>query len=226
MGAQTLISRPSYAVTLAAQQAAPSPVVFQYEIQAQADVNLPMIDTLADALGELPRTTQIRVVMEIGVAGRLHCWMMMRGLSPQAEAELLSTFEQLGIPLRSGTLPEFDFDDATHAVVKVREGGSVTRPGMTRELTRWLIQRGHVAYLVFDSRHTSVPGLAYYDLAFVMRDQALPPFADVVAEVMDTATAIYRRRQAAGFFKSLRAWTLPRPKLDACMGNIADLFPL
>lgn len=228
MGAQTLTSLPP-AAFVAGEQADPSPVVFNYQAQSHtARVDLTLLDSLAEVLEEMPNTMQIRVVMEIDENARQNCWMLVRGLAPQQHDDLLFTFAGLGVELRSSNLPEFGFDDDSHAVVRVREGGSVTRPGMTRELTRWLIQHGHVAYLVFDYQHAPAVGLARYDLAFILRDLAhvTGPFSEEVADVLATDTSTYRRQQAAGFFRKLRSWTLGRPKLDACMGNIADLFPL
>lgn len=228
MGAQTLTSS-NPAAFVAGEQADPVPVVFNYQAQSHtACVDLTLVDSLAEVLEEMPSTMQIRVVMEIDANARQNCWMLVQGLVPEQHEELLLLFARLGVQLHSGKLPEFDFEDGSHAVVRVREGGSVTRPGMTRELTRWLVQHGHVAYLVFDYQHAPGVGLARYDLAFILRDLAhvTGPFSEEVADVLATDTTTYRQERAAGFFRKLRSWTLGRPKLDACMGNIADLFPL
>lgn len=232
MGTQTLTSPVITAASVAGEPGACSrglSVVFNYRARSHAaQVDLALIDLLADALEELPATMQMRVVKEIGESSDTACWMMVCGLTPGRQEELVTIFARLGAELRRSPLPLLGFDETSHAVVRVREGGSVTRPGMTRELTRWLIERGHVAHLIFDYKHTSTVGLARYDLAFVMRDLAhvTGPFSEEVAEVMSSDTTTYRRQQATAFLKRLRSWTLSRPQLDACTGNIADLFPL
>lgn len=228
MGAQTL-SMPEFSHILTdTAQSADAPTVYTYRTAADRRVELELIDALADVLVDLPTTARLRVVMEIK-EGQMDCWMLLHGLNPEQHATFAQDFSALGATLRPCAVPTLPFDEDSLAVVRVREGGSVTCPGMTRDLTRWLIRHNHVAFLVFDFKPGSAAGLARYDLAFVMRDlcNASGAFAEHVQDVMDTPTSTYRKRAAGTFLNRLRNWTFPqRPGLDGCLGNIADLFPL
>ena len=205
-------------------------VTFSYRSPfPRVDGDLALANGLADILEGLPVGLQMRMVIQFKPGVPPSCWMLVSGLTEPELPLLVAGFEQVGADPHLCPPPALNSCTAGAAVIRVRENGSVTWPGMIHELGRWMIVRGHGGYLVLDYKHLAAPGLARYDLALVVGNSA-PLVAEcqtTVEEVLAVDTSLYRQKKAAKFLEYLRAWkTVSNPRLDASVGNVADLLPV
>lgn len=141
-------------------------------------------DDLVEIIQYLPAGVRMRNIVT-SADGAVAFWLILDGLDGKAEPDLIGQFASLGIYMRPASSGEIDSllrhfphaqldktklkdeHDNELVVIDVTGGWSVTRPGMTRSLTRWLANSGRLAYLVFDAV-AQPTGLARYDLTLIL----------------------------------------------------------
>lgn len=207
-------------------------------------------EDLADILQELPRGVQMRNVVSIENS-RTTFWMCFDNLGSGAQWPLLERFEAVGLDIRAARPEEVErlytqfpqgevagramVDGQGHELIilKVADGWSVTQPGMTRHVMRWLRRTGRVAHLILTAVPDRTPGLVHFDLAFVLTVQpgnlgAAAELAQLLENDLDLDVQRYRGKSAFRLLNTLnpRSALSRRPQHSGCIGNIADLFPI
>lgn len=203
--------------------AAPSFQVFTYTKCGHAESHHEFFGQLADVLSDMPQGLRLRAVLKAHPASQPQCWLIVQG-GDIGELAIL-----LNLTPASADAFSADLDQAAaHGtnVVRVREGAMVTEPGMTQGLSRWLVERGHIAYMVCDFVSQS-GGLAAVELTYIFNGDraASREFGAQVCEVMYAETSTYSASQAAKFLTRLKHHLWGRPRMVVTVGNAADLWP-
>lgn len=211
----------------AAQLARPvaSCQVFTYTTHSTFGANHEFFGQLADVLSDMPQGLRLRAVLKAHPASQPQCWLIVQG-GDLGIGELATV---LNLTPASADAFSDDLDQAAaHGtnVVRVREGAMVTEPGMSQGLSRWLVERGHIAYMVCDFVPQS-GGLAAVELTYIFNGDraASREFGAQVCEVMYAETSTYSASQAAKFLTRLKHHLWGRPRMVVTVGNAADLWP-
>lgn len=204
--------------------------IFRYTSLSHS--NIDVIDNLVNLIDQFPPGSHARVVMEVGSEKAATGHILIRGdlgtevvLQSGIGFELIDQKSYQSMPVVSQALSNID----EYQFVAVKEGASITRPTMTRQLTCWLMRKGYVAVIIFDFSPTRSAGLINFNLTFLFRGnkKAADQLSYQVSEIMFAESSVRTARCEEGFIRGLALCELwERPRLPACAGNIADLFPL
>ncbi|WP_353543792.1 hypothetical protein [Deinococcus xinjiangensis] len=201
--------------------AAPSFQVFTYTKCGHAESHHEFFGQLADVLSDMPQGLRLRAVLKAHPASQ-QCWLIVQG------GDIGELASVLNLTPASADAFGADLDQAAQGtnVVRVREGAMVTEPGMTQGLSRWLVERGHIAYMVCDFVPQS-GGLAAVELTYIFNGDraASRQFGKQVCEVMYAETSTYSPAKAAKFLTRLKHHLWGRPRMVVTVGNAADLWP-
>ena len=207
-------------------------------------------DGLIEALALLPRGTHARIFSKISCRRegflvqfesltRGHLDLFLKGCREGGIA--VSEVSRQKTPELAGHLIENSLQGsaAVHGVpvlaLTVTKLSEVTMPGAMHELTRPLHEQGLCGWTILEFQIGSQPGLAWFGLTVVFsagqhRDAAhaaaeagnlVGSRLNVVPQLHGDQTA---RQMLARIEPGSRTWH--RPRLPACLGNIADFFPL
>ena len=207
-------------------------------------------DGLIEALALLPRGTRARIFSKISRCheefsiqfeslGRGDLDVFLKGcreggiavseISSQKTSELASHFVEDS--LLSAVLDR----DVPVLALTVTETCEVTVPGAMHELTRSLHRQGLCGWTILEFQIGSQAGLAWFGLTVLIsvgqHDDAARAAAEagkLVRSQLNLVPRLHGGQTARQILTRIepgsRAWH--RPKLPACLGNIADFFPL
>lgn len=219
--------------------------VFHY---SPANNNLSQIaDEMVEILGLLQNRVRIRNIVSIKDE-KLSFWLILEGMGEGIEDLLLEKLRGVGLEISRASSLELDFLQKSFPqgqkngrqvldpmgnelmAVTVVGGWSVTQPGMTRGVTRWMLRSGQVSHLFLDAVCDAATGLAYFDLTFVLAvGRGNCTVASDLAELLDDTLEVDTRRHRGAAVLNLLERLNPqklsrRPRQAGCLGNIADLF--
>lgn len=207
-------------------------------------------DGLIEALALLPRGTRARIFSKISCCheefsiqfeslGRGDLDVFLKGcreggiavseISSQKTSELASHFVEDS--LLSAVLDR----DVPVLALTVTETCEVTVPGAMHELTRSLHGQGLCGWTILEFQIGSQAGLAWFGLTVLIsvgqHDDAAHAAAEagrLVRSQLNLVPRLHGGQTARQILTRIepesRAWH--RPRLPACLGNIADFFPL